>query len=102
MNQYVETVRVNGFILKYFPVVAHLLMSGEEFTVSELMEVFSQGMTYSFLNRGLRIGVIERVEKGRFRLRHLPLEIKITRQLDPDEAEAERVMVRNGFTLVVE
>lgn len=81
--------------------VAYLLMTGEEFTVPELMEVFSDGLTYSFLNRGLRIGVIERVEKGRFRLRHLPLEIKITRQLDPDETEAERVMVRNGFVLVI-
>ena len=102
MRQYVETVRVNGFLLKYFPVVAHLLMTGEEFSIPELLKVFSDSMAYSFLNRGLRIGAIERVEKGRFRLKHLPREIRITRQLDPDEAEAERVMVRNGFTLVVE
>jgi len=101
MSRYVETVRVNGFVLKYFPVVAYLLMTGEEFTVPELMEVFSQGTVYSFLNRGLKIGVIERVEKGRFRLKHLPQEIRITRHLGREEAEAERVMVRNGHVLVI-
>ncbi len=101
MNQYVETVRVNGFVLKYFPIIAYILLTCEEFTIPELMEVFSQGMAYSFLNRGLKIGAVERVGKGRFRLKLSPQEIRITRQLDPAEANAERVLVKNGFVLIV-
>lgn len=94
---HIKTLRLNGFVLKYFPMVAHLLMSGEEFTISELMEVFSQGMTYSFLNRGMRIGAIERVGKGTFRLRFTPREMRITK----DEVDGEVVLRRNGRTLEV-
>lgn len=92
--------KLDGFLIRYFPVVAYLLMNGEEFTIPELMEVFSQGTVYSFMNRGLRIGAIERIEKGRFKLKLSPQQITLTKQLDT-KVEAERILVKNGRTLLI-
>ncbi|MBO8180922.1 MAG: hypothetical protein H0Z19_10705 [Archaeoglobus sp.] len=92
---------MDGFILKHFPIVAYILMTSEEFTISELMSVFSHRTVYSFLNRGMSIGAIEKIEKGRFRLKFSPQQVMLAKQLDHTKVEAERILVRNGCTLMI-
>lgn len=94
-----KVLRINGFILRFFPVVSYLIMNGHEFTVSQLRKVFSQGTVHSFLNRGLNVGAIVKVEDGRYRLTITLEEIRLSKDVD---VEAERVLIKNGYAMVIE
>lgn len=98
--RHLQRVRINAFALEFFHVLSWLMMHKQTFTLPELMEVFSQGTAYSFLNRGLKVGAIERIDKGRFRLSFIPDEIRINRRIG--EEDGERIMIKNGLVLVVE